>query len=44
MHHDLTIAEVAYRVGYDLPNSFSRAFKNEFGVSPKKFKREAAKS
>ena len=28
------IAEVAYSVGYDLPNSFSRAFKREFGLSP----------
>jgi signal transduction histidine kinase/DNA-binding response OmpR family regulator/ligand-binding sensor domain-containing protein len=28
------ISEVAHMVGYDLPNSFSRAFKKEFGVSP----------
>lgn len=31
------IAEVAYMVGYNLPNSFSRAFKKEFGVSPTEF-------
>lgn len=31
------IAEVAYMVGYDLPNSFSRAFKKEFKVSPSEF-------
>ncbi|MCB0655377.1 MAG: response regulator [Saprospiraceae bacterium] len=30
----LTISEVAYRVGFDLPNSFSRAFKKEFGITP----------
>lgn len=33
----LTIAEVAYSVGFDLPNSFSRAFKKEFGQSPSEF-------
>ena len=33
----LTISEIAYKVGYDLPNSFSRAFKKEFGISPKEF-------
>jgi signal transduction histidine kinase/AraC-like DNA-binding protein/ligand-binding sensor domain-containing protein len=31
------IAEVAYMVGYDLPNSFSRAFKKEFGFSPTEY-------
>jgi DNA-binding response OmpR family regulator len=35
--NNLSISEVAYRVGYDLPNSFSRAFKKEFGMSPKAF-------
>lgn len=33
----LSISEIAYKVGYDLPNSFSRAFKKEFGMSPKEF-------
>ncbi len=33
----LSISEIAYKVGYDLPNSFSRAFKKEFGLSPKEF-------
>ena len=33
----LTISEVAYLVGYDLPNSFSRAFKKQFGISPTEF-------
>lgn len=33
----LTIAEVAYQVGFDLPNSFSRAFKKEFEMTPTEF-------
>jgi signal transduction histidine kinase/DNA-binding response OmpR family regulator len=33
----INIAEIAYMVGYDLPNSFSRAFKKEFGFSPTEF-------
>ncbi|WP_305985876.1 AraC family transcriptional regulator [Roseibium sp. MMSF_3544] len=30
----LTMAEIAYRVGYDAPEAFSRAFKREMGRSP----------
>ncbi len=33
----LTIAEVAYMVGFDLPNSFSRSFKKEFDLTPSEF-------
>lgn len=33
----LTVSEIAYKVGYDLPNSFSRAFKKEFGISPTEY-------
>jgi DNA-binding response OmpR family regulator len=33
----LTIAEVAYQVGFDLPNSFSRSFKKEFDLTPTQF-------
>lgn len=33
----LTVSEVAYKVGYDLPKSFSRAFKKEFGLNPTEF-------
>lgn len=32
--NNLTVAEIAYKIGYDMPNSFSRAFKKEFGISP----------
>lgn len=35
-----TISEVAYKVGFDLPNSFSRSFKKEFSVSPSQFVQE----
>ena len=31
------ISEVAYRVGFSNPNSFSRAFKDHFGSSPKEY-------
>ncbi len=33
----LTIAEVAYQVGFDLPNSFSRTFKKEFNMTPTQY-------
>ena len=35
--NNANISEIAYMVGYNLPNSFSRAFRKEFGVSPKEF-------
>ena len=35
--NSLTVAEIAYKVGYDMPNSFSRAFKKEFGISPSEY-------
>lgn len=35
--NNLTVAEVAYKVGYDMPNSFSRAFKKEFGIRPSEY-------
>jgi DNA-binding response OmpR family regulator len=37
---NLTIAEVAYKVGFDLPNSFSRTFKKEFNITPTQFVNE----
>ncbi|AUC81025.1 hybrid sensor histidine kinase/response regulator transcription factor [Lacinutrix sp. Bg11-31] len=33
-----TIAEIAYDVGFNDPSWFSRAFKEEFGLSPSEFK------
>ena len=36
----LSIREVAFRVGYDNPLTFSKMFKNAFGVSPKYYREE----
>lgn len=32
---DMSLADLASRVGYDNPQSFSKAFKKQFSVSPK---------
>jgi transcriptional regulator GlxA family with amidase domain len=37
---DLPIWEVAKRVGYDAQGSFTRAFKGQFGKSPRRFVEE----
>jgi signal transduction histidine kinase/DNA-binding response OmpR family regulator len=34
---ELNVSEVAYRVGFNDPNYFSRVFKKEFGVTPGEF-------
>ncbi len=34
---DLTISEIAYRVGFSNPNSFTRAFKGKFGSPPSSY-------
>lgn len=31
---DLPVSEIAYRVGYDVPTSLSKAFKQQYGISP----------
>lgn len=36
---DIKIAEVAYRVGYASLNSFSKAFKREFGLRPNAYRK-----
>jgi len=41
---DRTLADIAAAVGYDSESSFSRAFRNQFGVSPGAFRREARAS
>ncbi len=35
---DLSISEIAYRLGFENPPYFSRLFKKEVGVSPKEYK------
>ncbi|HEU4904073.1 MAG TPA: substrate-binding domain-containing protein [Flavisolibacter sp.] len=37
-HEDLSISEVAYKVGFSSPAYFSTVFKSKFGVTPKAFK------
>lgn len=37
LEKSLNVSEVAYRVGFSNPNSFSRAFKDKFGSSPSVF-------
>lgn len=39
---DLSVAQVAYRFGFRQHSHFSRAFKEEFGVSPKQFRQGLA--
>ncbi|WP_260293676.1 helix-turn-helix domain-containing protein [Sedimenticola hydrogenitrophicus] len=36
----VTVAEVAYRLGFDYPQYFSRLFKKKIGVSPKAYRDE----
>ncbi len=31
---DLPVSEIAYKVGYDVPTSLSKAFKQQYGISP----------
>ncbi len=35
---ELSVSEIAYRVGYDTPSSLSKAFRKSFGISPRMFK------
>ncbi len=37
---ELTIKDVAYLLGYSVPNNFIRAFRNHSGVTPSEFRRE----
>ena len=37
---ELTVAEVAYKVGFTSPGYFSTVFKTRFGISPKEFKEQ----
>ena len=36
---DITVTEVAYRVGYTNVRSFARAFKRKFGLNPKEYQK-----
>ncbi|MCB0804158.1 MAG: AraC family transcriptional regulator [Bacteroidales bacterium] len=38
LHTDMSITDVAYKVGYEMPSSFNKAFKKRFGVNPSAFR------
>ncbi|WP_298920962.1 AraC family transcriptional regulator [uncultured Roseobacter sp.] len=40
----LPMSEIAYRVGYDAPEAFSRAFKRCFGVAPAEWRADASEA
>ncbi len=40
-HPDMTVAEVAYKVGFSDPNYFSRAFSIEYGKTPSAFRQQS---
>ena len=37
-YSDINISEIAYRVGYDVPSSLTKAFVKLYGISPTKFR------
>jgi AraC-like DNA-binding protein len=39
-NEELTIGEIAYKVGFSTPAYFSTVFKSKFGVTPKAFKEQ----
>lgn len=41
-HSDATLSAIAHEVGYASPFSFSAAFKNRYGLSPRDFRAEAS--
>ena len=38
-YSDNSIAEIAYKIGYETPTSFNKSFKKQFGVSPTQFRK-----
>jgi two-component system, sensor histidine kinase ChiS len=41
--HAGTVNEIAYQVGFTVPENFSRSFKKQFGVSPMEYARKGAR-
>ena len=41
---DMNINEIAYELGFEYPNNFSKFFKQKTGVSPLKFRKESFKN
>jgi AraC family transcriptional regulator len=40
----MSVSDIAYKVGYDVPSSFTKAFKKRFDVSPMEFKNDGLKT
>src|SRR5688572_141540 len=40
---DLSVKEIAYKIGYEHPSSFIRSFKSKFGMTPAAYRRSLAK-
>ncbi len=38
LYSEMKVADIAYKVGYDVPSSFNKAFKKRFGVAPSAYK------
>lgn len=38
-HTDMTVSEIAYRIGYDVPSSLSKAFRQSYGISPNQYRK-----
>jgi len=38
LHSDMSVASIAYRLGYQDPSNFGRAFRHWFGVSPGRYR------
>jgi AraC-like DNA-binding protein len=41
---DATIGEVAYAVGFNSQSYFSRSFREEFGTSPSRYRKEGVRT
>ncbi|MDB5447906.1 MAG: helix-turn-helix protein, partial [Phenylobacterium sp.] len=39
LKHQLSISEICYRWGFSDPAYFSRTFRDQFGVSPREFRK-----
>jgi len=44
LNPELTISEIAYKIGFSSPNYFSTVFKNKYGLSPNAFRKSSGDS
>ncbi|MEG6114214.1 MULTISPECIES: helix-turn-helix transcriptional regulator [Enterobacter] len=43
-HTQLSVSDIFTMLGYEEPSTFSRAFSNQYGLSPTKYREQAKKS